>query len=75
LRPFKGAWVRTILLTDHALEFAGKRLFVIEGEFANALKVMAREGNTLSRECLKSNVARCYCRRQSQTQRFSFLAV
>ena len=25
-----------------------KRLFVIEGEFANVLKVMAREGNTLS---------------------------
>jgi hypothetical protein len=48
LRPFKGAWVRTILLTHHALEFADKRLFVIEGEFANVLKVMAREGNTLS---------------------------
>jgi hypothetical protein len=27
---------------------ADKRLFVIEGEFANVLKVMAREGNTLS---------------------------
>src|SRR5262249_31932990 len=27
---------------------ADKRLFVIEAEFANVLKVMAREGNTLS---------------------------
>ena len=27
---------------------ADKRLFIIEGEFANVLKVMAREGNTLS---------------------------
>ena len=27
---------------------ADKRLFILEGEFANVLKVMAREGNTLS---------------------------
>ena len=34
------------VMTDHGI--ADKRLFVVESEFANVLKVMAREGNTLS---------------------------
>jgi hypothetical protein len=34
------------VITDHGI--ADKRLFVVESEFANVLKVRAREGNTLS---------------------------
>lgn len=34
------------IITDRGI--ADKRLFLIEGEFANVLKVMGREGNTLS---------------------------
>ena len=36
---------KTVVIDDGVLD---KRLFVIESEFANVLKVMAREGNTLS---------------------------
>jgi len=47
-RTGKGSDARTVEVEQDA-GVADKRLFIIESEFANVLRVMTREGNTLSR--------------------------